>query len=626
MPERRFFKRRDGICKHMKHIPQVDKTIAEVYIYDCHGMEPEAAWEDIMSKTLKHYRRKKFFYRLLLRKSPRAGAMFGLAWMLMCLMLLPYGLFALLLLFSVEDWPATVPGAIVLFIAIYLYGVIVCAYGLAGILRDAFKTKWLCSLLGFFGAWFTSLLGLAILPGLIRKKRFAAILFAVLGSAVSAAGALILPGAWSFVGTALYLAALAMSGCRGKIGWKFLYPLLVGICAFAWLIGYDAKLQLDIREERGAISQMIGQSIEVADFWKRNDQGFPLTREPLKTLLKEYEASEQTLPGDPAETTAENRKLLAEYRNKHAGLIAALERFLELPPAQIAHEYPENGLFANIRLPELQMFRSCARCLATVIRAEPKAKQQVRKANLGLMKLREWAREDNGLLISHLVAIAIEHIRLEALSAVLGCDEYTEQEFIDLVGDPVEWDRSLLLALGSEVTMFQDCVDHVLDIAASAGAGEELIPIPSVVRRRMPLSLHIFFMRDNRFAMRGYRKMLAAIKKGEVPQPLDESEIKRNCYIFSGMLCPALDRAAKRDDFIADKRSMALLAAKVVEYRKRTGKLPESLDFLPEVPVAKSVKTPFRLEKTEAGFRIVRDKESREDPKAAVYPVWLNNK
>lgn len=580
-----------------------------------------------MSKTLKHYRRKKFFYRLLLRNSPRAGAMFGLAWMLMCMMLLPYGLFALLPFFGGDNRLAAVAVAVVIFMTIYLYGVIVCAYGLAGVLRDAIRTKWLRSLMGFFGAWFTSLLGLALLPGLIRRKRFAAILFAVLGSAVyGAAGTIVPANAWMLFGAAgLYLAALALAGNRGKFTWQFLYPLLIGVAAWGGLVGYDVKLQMDIVAERNAISQTIGRSVEVADFWKRNAQGFPLTREPLKTLMKEHEAAEETLPGDPAETTAENRKILAEYRSKHSGLIAALERFLELPPTPIAHEYPEKGLLADIRLPELQMFRNSARYLATVIRAEPESKQQVRKANLALIKLREWAREDSALSIAHLVAIAIENFRLEALSAVLAGGKYTEQEFVDLIGAPVDWDRSLLLALGTEVTMFQDCVDYILSIAADESA-TELIPILPAIQERMPLSLHVFFMRDNRFTMRGYRKILAAIRKGEVPPPFDEREIKRNCYIFSGMLCPAIDSMIKYNSRGADKRSMALLAAKVVEYRKKHGKLPESLDFLPEVPIAQTVKTPFRLEKTENGFRIVREKEKREDAINAVYSVRLDGK
>jgi hypothetical protein len=33
------------------------------------------------TSTLRHYRRKKFFYRLFLRRSPRSAGLFGLLWM-----------------------------------------------------------------------------------------------------------------------------------------------------------------------------------------------------------------------------------------------------------------------------------------------------------------------------------------------------------------------------------------------------------------------------------------------------------------------------------------------------------------------------------------------------------------
>ena len=45
------------------------------------------------NKALKHYKRKKFFYRFFMRKSPRSGAMFGLAWMTMVVGILPSVLF-----------------------------------------------------------------------------------------------------------------------------------------------------------------------------------------------------------------------------------------------------------------------------------------------------------------------------------------------------------------------------------------------------------------------------------------------------------------------------------------------------------------------------------------------------
>ena len=44
------------------------------------------------NKTLKHYKRKKFFYRFFMRKSPRSGAMFGLAWMICFGAILPLSL------------------------------------------------------------------------------------------------------------------------------------------------------------------------------------------------------------------------------------------------------------------------------------------------------------------------------------------------------------------------------------------------------------------------------------------------------------------------------------------------------------------------------------------------------
>ena len=42
------------------------------------------------NKTLKHYKRKKFFYRFFMRKSPRQGTMFGLALMNMNIAFSPF--------------------------------------------------------------------------------------------------------------------------------------------------------------------------------------------------------------------------------------------------------------------------------------------------------------------------------------------------------------------------------------------------------------------------------------------------------------------------------------------------------------------------------------------------------
>ncbi|WP_419643943.1 hypothetical protein, partial [Victivallis vadensis] len=58
------------------------------------------------AQPLRHYSRKKFFYRLFLRRSPRNAAVFGFGWMLFCLLSLPG--FLLLVVFP---WFASVSKA-----------------------------------------------------------------------------------------------------------------------------------------------------------------------------------------------------------------------------------------------------------------------------------------------------------------------------------------------------------------------------------------------------------------------------------------------------------------------------------------------------------------------------------
>ena len=63
-----------------------------------------------------------------------------------------------------------------------------------------------------------------------------------------------------------------------------------------------------------------------------------------------------------------------------------------------------------------------------------------------------------------------------------------------------------------------------------------------------------------------------------------------------------------------DARQMALIAARVMEYRKQHGKLPEDLSFLSKVPLAKLDHKPFMYEKTKDGFRIFSHTDKGEKP------------
>ena len=125
----------------------------------------------------------------------------------------------------------------------------------------------------------------------------------------------------------------------------------------------------------------------------------------------------------------------------------------------------------------------------------------------------------------------------------------------------------------------------------------------------MPLFIDVNFHRDYRFALQNYIKAatvpssLSGLEKAKLAE-VDDIEIKRNFYIFSAMLLPPLGQIYTQSAQIIDTRQMALLAAEVMQYCKKYGKLPENLSFMPNVPLSKLDHKPLMYEKTSYGFRI----------------------
>ena len=101
---------------------------------------------NMKNKPLKHYKREKFFYRFFMRKSPRSGAMFGLAWMSMVVTLLPFVLFVILSFFGglQHGWKIIAISLSLLLLAapFYIYGFLLCAFGISRIyINDFYKIK-----------------------------------------------------------------------------------------------------------------------------------------------------------------------------------------------------------------------------------------------------------------------------------------------------------------------------------------------------------------------------------------------------------------------------------------------------------------------------------------------------
>ena len=570
------------------------------------------------NKVLKHCARKKFFYRFFMRKSPRAGAMFGLAWMSMTVGLLPIVLFAILLCCGVFQhvWKVIAVSLSLLLLAspFYIYGVLLCAFGISRIYRNITGYKAVGSVAGVLGAWFLPLLGVVLIPPLICKKRFAGILFAIAGTVFYVSSYLRYFNILSsvFLGTFCYLAALAFFQEKNRFSWKFMIPLCVAISSHLFLMGYRMKLQNDVKNYRGELSQIIGRSVETDDFWHREAQGFPLDREPLKSLIAS--CPQNSFDDFEYKDAPTAQKKLSEYNKKYPAFVKSLNDFLQLPVSRVAHKKPESEMLYSVLMPELSVFRESARYLAMNLAANSGDKPLVQKYNRDLIRLRNWTLQSD-FYISYLVTIAVEAIRLNALSAVLSEGGFSRQEFEKLIGETVDWEKFLKYAYGAEATSFKTGFDY-LKMFALLGIYEKKF---DSIEKYMPLFMEVYFLRDYRFALQSFIKAstvapaLSGLEKAKLAE-VDDREIKRNTYMLSGMFLPSLGSVYIASVKVMNLRRMALLAADVMEYRKQHGKLPEDLSFLSEVPLSKLDHKPLMYEKTEEGFRIFCHTDKGEKP------------
>ena len=565
------------------------------------------------------------FKRLLFWKSPRSEAICGFAWMLSTLTLMPFVLFNGKLLFNDDSLSFVhIPFVITTIAAaflLYLVGVIFCCFGLYRVLKKHFKSKWSCSAMAFFGAWNPLFAGIFLLIVLLKQKRFAAALFALGGSVFYAfihAGTNN-PLPMLFGGAVCLMIALIGVEEESKLSLQFVFPLALTIASQIFLFCYNSKLQFDINEREEYLARLIGRSLEISHYWERNDKGYPIDKDPVKSFVAA--PPQINLVSDRKGALAE----LERFKNEHPQYLASMNEFLNMPVSHIAHAKPKDGILTGMLLPELNALRQAKNILLMKIYAAPENKAAVSEANRDLIKLRDWAI-DGGDLISYLVAISIERPRLEALGSLHNTGKYTREEFAELVASPVDWNQYLFYAFSSEVVMFESVMEHL-----STALAAENIDL-SQLEKFVPHNLKIHFMRDYRFALDTFIKLCSqegpssGMEKSRLGK-LDEAEIRRNGYILSAMLLPALESLFQHAAAISDARQMALIACDVAQYRKQHDKLPENLDFLPEKTQSELHHQPFMYEKTKDGFRIYsntdKGKKPTESEKRYYYPVKM---
>ena len=583
------------------------------------------------NKPLKHYKRKKFFYRFFMRKSPRSGAMFGLAWMIFFGAILPISPW---IFFKITpDWVSDSDSngivwllvAVLFFTAcllIYAYGFLTFVKNFYTILRnDLKKSRW-WKFLAFISAVRYKIAGILLMPIVIKKKRWAALLFISACFGFGFAGFMLDTPLQKWycwhVGVAIsLLPVLAVSGKDKKFSWRFVYPLSLFVLFVVKLYSLEFLFNAQIFVKK----LEIGTGISAEDWKIRNSYGYSVNKEPLKSFCK----INIKIDMEKYQTPTDAQKFLAELRKTHTDKFVAIDRLLELKPQRISYNWVKPGEpVAAMLLPDWQCFRTAARLRNLEILANAKDKALVAKCNQDMLKFRDWCFY-NETLIDKLVAVVMESLRLDALSYAIASGVYSKDEIVNLIGDAPDWGKQFSEIFASENALAEDCLEALKNESGDSMTSDiknyDIKTFWRLDQKFAPLFIRMNLKRDHLFALNHYLKIrellsrndLSGIEKAKLAK-LNKDYLWCECFVASMMAIPDLYGVFLRIDRIRDTRQMALLAAEVMEYRKQHGKLPDDLTFLPEIPLSKLDHKPLMYEKTKDGFRIFSYTDKGETP------------
>ncbi|MDD3118943.1 MAG: hypothetical protein PHQ27_07185 [Victivallales bacterium] len=574
-----------------------------------------------MAKTtgvLKHYRRKKFFYKLFLRRSAVNAVWFGVTWCFLCGVLFPYLILLVIPLNIIQHRVATAIWLILPAQLLYFYGIIVQWFAYHRMARSCTSSRRWRDLAGAT-ALISPLNGIVLVPLMIRRQQWWGTAWSILslglvGSALWWRNHLSSAGVYGLIlgGIMALLAAMACWRERPRRQWRYLWPLAVTVLGLVGIGVYSSNLERDLQRDRAAISQLVGHAIALPDFWERQRQGLSYDIEPLRTLI----ATNPTRTEDrnsfswvPAQPTAFYRHRMTVFRH-YPKFLAAAATFLTGPVQAVGHLSPTDAMHGNIDLPELPAWGCLAVYLSCDLIAHASDPVVVRQRNAELERVRDWCRADFGL-ISQLAGMKVERMRLEALTYPLATGRVAPAEWRQLVGPEVDWRTNLVTAIGDEATMFQSIYQYVVSIQFRAVEKEfgrnKVATIIGLGKKYLPSWLAIHFQRDYRFALAYYLRSLRLLTAPdltptEISHRLNEDcdqmtqTLRKNYFVLSGMLVAAVNDSFVRIVRMEDFRRLALIAGQVEEYRRKHGCLPDSLSFMLQTPLGSLQRLPVVYE------------------------------
>ena len=592
------------------------------------------------NKTLRHYKRKKFFYRFFMRKSPRSGAMFGLAWMTFVSLLIAVA--AWFLQQKVPLIGETFLGLATLAVAgvtIFLYGFLTFSANFYTILRNDLKKSRFWKIPALVSAFSLELAGMFLLPVVLKKRRWLALLF-LIGCLVAEILVCMfdtpLQKWWcKLIQSFLLFCALGASGKEEKFP-RMAVTLLGGVLFLIAAVSVgEFYFHTQVRQSQADLAKLLQCDISKEAWKKRNDTGFPIEREPLKSFYmakhnNDLDISKYKNPRDA-------QKILRKLRTEYPDFFIALDKILLLSPQRIAYNWGRPGEWVgDLLMPDLDSFRFAARIFILEIRSNCRNKKQICHYNNAMMKLREWCLH-NETLIGKMLALNFDKSRVNALTYSIAKGTFSKEEIKQLIGDAPDWNKQFTAVLASENAMIAETIpafkkefgqniqSSLFDTTLKKGW--------QYYQKRAPILIRMNLQRDYLFALKHYCKIYALLNQDELSgmekkkrAELDLEILDTELFLLTKLCIPeSLPHIFIKISEIQDTRQMALLAAEVMEYRKQHGKLPENLSFLPKVPLSKLDHKPLMYEKTREGFRIFSrtDKGGKPDEKDNRYSYWI---
>ena len=274
-----------------------------------------------------------------------------------------------------------------------------------------------------------------------------------------------------------------------------------------------------------------------------------------------------------------------EFTPPTTGCCQMLEEFLLVPPQPLAcwlHSI-DNSLLVGVLPPEYcARFRTAAKYVARVMAEHPGDWEKIGRCNAAMLRLREWmlvnvGREQMFFGVAH----GIEGIRLNALLAALVRAPLAEEAWRELVGEEPQWTAYYPATVGMAAATVMDFWNWLPRALHYSRPREDALALNfSCIRFQQlaPFLAEVLSAREQHRALELLEEYAAG---GPVAVKWHRAERSSQEVDFQLLLDEIGVGLVQRMAVLAEKLSMqrhaALMAWKVIDFQRRTGRFPRDL-------------------------------------------------